>query len=231
MDDSKRPQAARRIGDLVKPRLLGAVGWPLLVVCAGVARVWTALGSTGRRSARRLAAAVPARRAARDAETRLRAIVATYAASTPLEPRLLVIEDRYTPGVAESGLFTLHRADCRVSCRMLVTAYFTSPLPPAETLSQIAEAGERALSGIPFTRALAAPARSNGPGELSHAGHTLTWDRPAAPLPEPAESPYDHRLRLLCEPSPEERVEDVRRRYGTVFALTLSPVIYYRMPR
>ncbi len=217
---------------LVQPRLLGAVERPLLVVFAGVARVWTAFGSTGRRRACRLASAAPARRAARDAEARLRAIVATYAVSTPLEPRLLVIEDRYAPGVAGSGLFTLHRAGCRVSCRMLVTAYFSSPLPPAETLSRILDAGERALSGIPFTRELVGSDRPPDSGELSRAGHTLTWDRPAAPLPEPAESPYDHRLRLRCEPSPEGGgVQGVRSRYGTVFALTLPPVTYYRVPR
>lgn len=189
---------------LVQPRLLGAVERPLLVVCAGVARVWTAFGSTGRRGARRLAAAAPARRAARDAEARLRAIVATYAVSTPLEPRLLVIEDRYAPGVAGSGLFTLHRADCRVSCRILVTAYFSSPLPPAETLSRILDAGERACPASPSrANSEALPVRTT---PVNSPGPDTPW--PGTGPPPLFPNPLSPRTTIACvfcvSPRPRE---------------------------
>ncbi|CAM5605168.1 hypothetical protein SAURM35S_03666 [Streptomyces aurantiogriseus] len=101
----------------VKILVLRAVTWPLLVTLNVVARVWTLLGSTSRRRARRLAASDTARQARQDAEARLRAIADAYAGSTPLVLRLLVVEDHYTRGTASLDLFTsLRRARLQGAC-------------------------------------------------------------------------------------------------------------------
>ncbi|WP_327238180.1 hypothetical protein OG349_33565 [Streptomyces sp. NBC_01317] len=146
--------------------------------------------------------------------------------STPLVLRLLVVEDRCAPGVAGWDLFRPVRAADRVSCALRVTAYFSSPLPVAETLAGILGAGERALSGIPFTRGTV---RQDRPGELSRAGHTLTWDQPGFPVPWPGQSADAYRF--VCEPPRATGTDDIRCQYGTVFALTLPPAAYFRMPR
>ncbi|GGR10027.1 hypothetical protein [Streptomyces aurantiogriseus] len=165
----------------VKILVLRAVTWPLLVTLNVVARVWTLLGSTSRRRARRLAASDTARQARQDAEARLRAIADAYAGSTPLVLRLLVVEDHYTRGTASLDLFTSLRPAYRVSCWMRLTAYYSSPLPPAETITRILDAGEQALSGIPFTHDIA----HEDSGELAHAGHTLTGISRARRFPSP----------------------------------------------
>ncbi|MGW1296934.1 hypothetical protein [Streptomyces sp. NPDC002533] len=221
----KRPSI---VGAGVNALLVRWVWWPLLVAFVVAARVWTFLRSTSRRRARRLAGSDAARQAGRAAEARLRAVVGTYVGSTPLELRLLVVEDRYARGWADSGLFTLSRSAYRVSCEMRVTAYFSSPLPSAETVAHILDAGERALSGIPFTHDLAP---RDSPGGLAYAGHILAWDRPTIPLPEHAEAAHDCRFRLLWEPPTACSVASIRRRHGAVFALTLPPVAYFRVPR
>ncbi|MFJ3934982.1 hypothetical protein [Streptomyces parvus] len=212
----------------VNALLVRWVWWPLLVAFAAVARVWTVLNSTSHRGARRLAGSDAARQAGRAAEARLRAIVGTYVENTPLELRLLVIEDHYSRGWADLGLLTLSRSAYRASCEMRVTAYFSSPLPLAETLAHILDAGERGLSGIPFTYDLAP---GDSPGELAHAGHVLTWNQSTVPLPEHAEGAHDCRFRLLLDPPIASNVASIRRRHGAVFALALPPTTYFRVLR
>ncbi|MFD4759513.1 hypothetical protein ACFWOJ_11615 [Streptomyces sp. NPDC058439] len=199
--------------------------WPILGTFNVVARVWTLLGSTSRRRARRLTDSDTARQARQAAEARLRAIAHAYAESTPLVLRLLVIEDHYTRGMVGWDLFTPITPAYQVSCWMRLTAYYSSPLPPAETITRILDTGKQTLSGIPFTHNTA---REDGRGELTHAGHTLTWDQPGSSAPEP-EQPANA-YRFVCEP-PAASVGGIRRRYGTVFALSLPPGDYYRIPR
>ncbi|MFE3329936.1 hypothetical protein [Streptomyces sp. NPDC059176] len=209
----------------MKILVLRAATWPFLATFNIVARIWTLFGSTSRRRALRLADSDTARQARRATEARLRAIAHAYTESTPLMLRLLVVEDHYTRGIAGWDLFTPVRPAYRVSCGMRLMAYYSSPLPPAETITQILDAGEQPLSGIPFTHDTA---REDRRGELTHAGHNLTWDQPGSPIPKP-EQPANAN-RFICEP-PEASVGGIRRRYGTVFALTLPPNHYYRIPR
>ncbi|MCX4790996.1 hypothetical protein OG369_34035 [Streptomyces sp. NBC_01221] len=208
----------------VKILVLRAMTWPILVTFNVVARVWTLLGSTSRRGARRLADSGTARQARQAAEVRLRAIAHAYAESTPLVLRLLVIEDYCTRGMVGWDLFTPVRPAHRVSCWMRLTAYYSSPLPPTETISRILDAGKQPLSGIPITHETA---REDGRGELTHAGHTFTWGQPGSPVSEP-ERPANA-YRFVCEP-PTASVGSIRRRYGTVFVLTLPSDSYYRIP-
>lgn len=209
----------------VKILVLRTVTWPLLAAFNVVARVWTLLGSTSRRTAHQLADSDTARQARQDTEARLRAIAHAYAESTPLVLRLLVVEDHYTRGMASWDLFTPVRSAYRVSCWMRLTAYYSSPLPPAETVTRILDAGEQVLSGIPFTHDIASEGRQ---GELTRAGHALTWDLPGSLVPEP-EQPANA-YRFLCEP-PAASVSDIRRRYNTVFILNLPVEDYCRIPR
>ena len=205
--------------------VLRAVTWPFLAALAVIARVWTLFGSTSRRGAHRLADSVTARQARQAAEARLRATAHVYAESTPLVLRLLVVDDRCTRGMASWDLFRPVRPSYRVSCSMRLTAYYSSPLSLAETLTRICDAGEQALSAIPFTHDTAREGRQ---GELSGAGHSLTWDQPGSPVPEPEQPSNAHQM--ICEP-PEASVGDIRSRDGTVFMLNLPPEDYYRIPR
>jgi hypothetical protein len=205
--------------------MLRAVTRPLLATFAIVARVWTLLGSTSRRRAQRLADSVTARQARQTAEARLRTIARVYAESTPLVLRLLVVDDRCTRGLSGWDLFTPVRSSYRVSCSMRLTAYYSSPLSSAETITRICDAGEPALSAIPFTHDTACEGRQ---GELACAGHSLTWDQPGSPVPEP--EPPSNAQQVICEP-PAASVSDIRRRHGTVFMLSLPPEDYYRIPR
>lgn len=210
----------------MKLLVLRAAWWPFLAVFSVVARVWTFLGSTGHRRAWRLASSDAARQAGQAAETRLRGIVETYTESTPLVLRLLVVRDHFTRGMADWDFFRPTRAAFRVSCEMHVTAYFSSPLPPAQTLARILDAGEAGLSGVPFTRDTACQYR---PGELTHAGHTLTWDQSTL-LVADSSKPLNT-FRCLYEPSSVGGLSGIRDRYGTVFSLALPPAVYFRMPR
>lgn len=202
--------------------LVRALTWPLLATFNVVARVWTLLGSTSRRRARRLAESDPVRQARQAAEARLRAIAHAYAGGTPLVLHLLVVEDHCTRGMASWDLFTPIKPAYQVSCWMRLRAYYSSPLPPGETVSGILDAGEQPLSGIPFTHD---HAREAAGARLAHAGHVLTWDEPGAPILEPAQSPNTYKL--VRQP-PTVSVADIRRRFGMVFALTLPPDDYYR---
>lgn len=205
--------------------VLRAVTRPLLATFAVVARVWTLLGSTSRRRAHRLADSVTARQARQTAEARLRAIAHAYAESTPLVLHLLVVDDHCTRGTASWDLFTPVRPSYRVSCSMRLTAYYSSPLSSAETITRILDAGDQAVSAIPFTHDTAGEGRQ---GELSCAGHSLTWDQPGSPVPEPEQQANAHQF--ICEPT-EASVGDIRRRDGMVFMLSLPPEDYYRIPR
>ncbi|MGH4036035.1 hypothetical protein ACQB60_44875 [Actinomycetota bacterium Odt1-20B] len=179
----------------LKNLMLRVVTWPLLAAFSVVARVWTLLGSTSPRRARRLADSDTAWQARQAAEARLRDIARTYAYSTPLALHLLVVEDQYTRGTVEWDLFTPVSPAFRVCCWMRLTGYFSSPLPAAQTITQILAEGERALSGIPFTHNTT---REHTTGELAHAGHVLAWDQPGALIPEP-EQPT-HTYRFVREP-------------------------------
>ncbi|GAA2923048.1 hypothetical protein GCM10010446_03980 [Streptomyces enissocaesilis] len=139
--------------------------------------------------------------------------------------RLVVLEDCYTRGMVGWDLFNPVRPAYRVSCRMRLKAYYSSPLPSAEAITRILAAGEHALSGIPFTHDNAHEDRGGG---MTHAGHTLTWDQPGSQVPEP--EPPANAYRFVCEPSAAS-VGGIRRRHGTVFALTLPPAGYYQIPR
>ncbi|GGW87288.1 hypothetical protein CP966_33830 [Streptomyces galilaeus] len=209
----------------MKILVLRAVAWPLLATFDVVARLWTLLGSTSRRKAHRLADSATARQACHAAEARLCAIAHAYAETTPLVLRFLVVDDHCTRGLAGWDLFTPVRRAFRVSCWMRLTAYYSSPLPPTETITRILDAGEHALSGIPFTHSTTGEKRR---GELDSVGHALTWDQPASPVPEP-EQPA-HAYRFTYEPS-AANVGGIRRQHGTVFMLTLPPEDYYRIPR
>lgn len=209
----------------MKTLVLRVVTWPLLAMFNVAARVWTLLGSTSRYRAHRLAESDTAQQFRQAAEARLRAIAHTYAASTPLVLRLLVVEDHYTRGMADWDLFRPVKPAYRVACQMRLTAYYSSPLSPAETITEILAAGEHALSSIPFTR-------DNTPEDqrdaLTHAGHTFSWDHPGSPVPAPLQPA--HACRFVCEP-PAASLGGIRRSYGTVFALDLPPADYYRVPR
>ncbi|MFD5097563.1 hypothetical protein [Streptomyces albidochromogenes] len=209
----------------MKILVLRAVTWPLLVMFSLVARVWTLVGSTSRYTARRLADSDTAQQARESAEARLRAIAHAYAESTPLVLRLLVVEDHCNRGMADWDLFKPVKPAYRLSCWMRLTAYYSSPLSPDETITEILAAGEQALSSIPFTHD---NTHEDNRGELTHAGHTLTWDHPGSPVPAPAQPANAYRF--VCEP-PAASLGGVRRRYGTVFALDLPPADYYRVPR
>lgn len=209
----------------VKVLALRAVTWPLLATFGVVARVWTLLGSTSRYRAHRLADSDSAQQARQAAETRLRATAQAYAESTPLVLRLVVVEDHYTRGRVGWDLFTPVRPAYRVSCWMRLTAYYSSPLPPAETITRVLTAGEQALSSVPFTYDNAHEARRGG---MAHAGHTLTWDHSGSQVPDP--EPSANAYRFVREPTAAS-VSGTRRRYGTVFTLTLPPVDYFRAPR
>ncbi|MGW3495693.1 hypothetical protein [Streptomyces sp. NPDC001020] len=200
----------------MKILVLRAMTWPILGTFNVAARVWTLLGSTSSRGARRLADSDTARQARQAAEARLRAIAHTYAESTPLVLRLLVIEDYYARGMVGWNLFTPVRPARRVSCWMRLTAYYSSPLPSAETISRILDAGTQPLFRYPlFTRNTA---REDGRCDLTHVSHTLTGGQPDSPVSEP-ERPANAN-RFVCEP-PAASVGGIRRRYGTVFVLTL----------
>ncbi|GAA2497071.1 hypothetical protein GCM10010393_31390 [Streptomyces gobitricini] len=205
--------------------MLRAATWPALVTFDIVARMWTLLGSTSRYRAHRLADSDAAQQARQAAEARLRAIAQTYASSTPLVLRLVVVEDGCTPGTVGWDLFTPVKPAYRVSCEMRLQAYYSSPLPSAETITRILAAGEQALSGIPFTHG---DAHEDAPGEMTQAEHTLTWDQPGSRVPEPERPAGAHRFDR--EP-PMMSVNGIRRRHGTVFALSLPPEHYYRVPR
>lgn len=209
----------------MKNIVLRAAAWPLLATFAVVARVWTLLGSTSLRRAHRLADSVTARQARQTAEARLRTIAHAYVESTPLVLRLLVVDDHCTRGMAGWDLITPVRPSYRVSCSMRLTAYYSSPLASAETITRILDAGGQALSAIPFTHDTA---RGGRQGELTCAGHSLTWDQPGSPVPEPEQPSNAHQI--ICEP-PAASVGDIRRRHGTVFMLSLLPEDYYRIPR
>ncbi|MET9518246.1 hypothetical protein [Streptomyces sp. NPDC002994] len=209
----------------MKILVLRAATWPLLAMFNVVARVWTLVGSTSRYRAHRLADSDTAQQARQAAETRLRAIAHAYAESTPLVLRLLVVEDHYTRGMADWDLFNPVRPAYRVACWMRLTAYYSSPLSPSETITGILAAGEHALSSIPFTHDNTHEDKGDA---LTHAGHTLAWDHPGSQVPEPAQPANAYRF--VCEP-PAASVGGIRRRHGTVFALTLPPVDYYRVPR
>lgn len=206
----------------VKESALRAVGRPLLALFNAAAKLWTLLASTSHRRARRLATSATAQQARQAAEARLQTIAYAYAQSTPLVLRLIVLEDHWMPGTAGWDLFNPVRASHKVSCRMRLTAYYSSPLPPAETITRIFAAGERPLSSIPFIRGIAHESH----GELTHVGHTLTWDQPGSPVPEPTSVTH----RLMCDPSAAS-VGDIRRRHDTVFALDLPTDNYYQVPR
>ncbi|MGP4090648.1 hypothetical protein [Streptomyces sp. KR55] len=107
---------------------------------------------------------------------------------------------------------------------MRVTAYYSSPLPPAETIGRILDAGEQPLSPIPFTRANTPLPSAD---EIAHAGHILTWDRPGQPLTEPERLTGVYRY--VREPA-SSSVGEIRRQRGIVFALALPSDYYYRMP-
>ncbi|MDN3297595.1 hypothetical protein QWM81_26870 [Streptomyces ficellus] len=209
----------------VKVLMLRAVTRPLLLTFNVVARLWTLLGSTSRHRAHRLADSDTAQQARQAAEARLRAIAQAYAQSTPLVLRLVVVEDSYTRGMAGWDMFNPVKPAYQVSCSMRLTAYYSSPLPAPETITRILAAGEQALSGIPFTHDNAHEDRQ---GAMTHVGHTLTWDQPGSHVPEP-EQPANA-FRFVCQP-PGARVDGIRRRHGTVFALTLPPENYYQVPR
>ncbi|WP_031476032.1 hypothetical protein [Streptomyces bicolor] len=81
-----------------------------------------------------------ARQAGQAAEARLRATAHSYTEGTPLELRLLIVEDHFTRGVGWD-LFTPTSPACQVSCRTRLTAYYSSPLPLAETIARILDAG------------------------------------------------------------------------------------------
>ncbi|MGW0565592.1 hypothetical protein ACWDZ4_34650 [Streptomyces sp. NPDC003016] len=190
-----------------------------------VARVWTLLGSTSRYRAHRLAESDTAQQARQTAEARLRAIAHAYAESTPLVLRLVAVEDHYTRGMAGWDLFNPVKPAYRVACWMRLTAYYSSPMSPAETITEILAAGEHALSSIPFTHDNTHEDRR---GEMAHAGHTLTWDHPGSHVPAPLQPANAYRF--VCEP-PAASLGGIRRRYGTVFALALPPADYYRVSR
>ncbi|MFF6998862.1 hypothetical protein ACFY93_28440 [Streptomyces sp. NPDC008313] len=116
------------------------------------------------------------------------------------------------------------RPDYRVSCWIRLTAYYSSPLQPDETIAMILAAGEQPLSSIPFTRG----SIDEDEREMSHAGHTLTWDQPGSPIPEPGQ-PFSE-IKPVSESSPAS-VGDIRRSFGTVYALTLPQEDYYQVSR
>lgn len=209
----------------MKLLILRAAWRPFLAGFNVAARFWILVGSTSHRHARRLASSDSGREAAQDAESRLRGIVEAYAASTPLVLRLLVIRDHYTPGRAGWDLFRPVRAAYRVTCDIHVTAYFSSPLTPVETITRILGAGGAGLSGIPLAPETACQDR---PGELSHAGHTLTWDLPTVLVADSGQ-PMNV-LRCSYEPSSSGGLDSIRDAYGTVFSLALPPASYFHVP-
>lgn len=197
---------------------------PLRITAVAAAAVWSAWVSTSRRKARQLAGSQEADKARQKAEARLRSIARTYDETTPLTLRLLVIEDHYLPGTPSWEWLSPSKPAFKVSCWMRVTAYHSSPLPPAETIGRILDVGEQPLSPIPLTRANTPPPSAN---EIVHAGHILTWDHPSQPVTEPERLTGVYRyVREPASPS----VGEIRRQHGTVFALTLPPDYYYRMP-
>ncbi|MGA5082834.1 hypothetical protein [Streptomyces pseudogriseolus] len=88
----------------------------------------------------------------------------------------------------------------------------------------ILAAGEQPLSSIPFTRG----SISEDGHEMANAEHTLTWDQQGSPIPEPEQLASE--IEFVGE-SPSARLGDIRRRFGTVYALTLSQDHYYQVPR
>ncbi len=139
--------------------------------------------------------------------------------------RLVVVEDHCTRGMAGWDLLKPVKAAYRLSCWMHLTAYYSSPLPSDETITRILDAGQQALSAIPFTHH---NAHEDIQGQLTHAGHTLTRDQSGSQVPE-LEQPANA-YRFVCEP-PTASVVAIRRRYGTVFALTLPQENYYQIAK
>ncbi|WP_437003646.1 hypothetical protein [Streptomyces sp. enrichment culture] len=88
----------------------------------------------------------------------------------------------------------------------------------------ILAAGEQPLSSIPFTRG----SISEDGHKMANAEHTLTWDQQGSPIPEPEQLASE--IEFVGE-SPSARLGDIRRRFGTVYALTLPQDHYYQVPR
>ncbi|WP_176156455.1 hypothetical protein [Streptomyces sp. NA03103] len=88
----------------------------------------------------------------------------------------------------------------------------------------ILAAGEQPLSSIPFTRG----SIGEDGREMANAEHTFTWDQPGSPIPEPEQIASE--IKLVGE-SPSACLDDIRRRFGTVYALTLPQDHYYQVPR
>ncbi|TKT03593.1 hypothetical protein [Streptomyces lasalocidi] len=210
---------------------LRALSTPALLAYLLIEKVLSRLVSTSQKRAHRLASAEAARQARKTSEARLRTMAATYAEWTPLELRLLIIDDYCTPGTLDWELFGPRWPAYKVRCFMRLTGYYTSPLPVPDTIEAILTAGDQPLSPIPFSHARnrkETDLTPGPPGNMSHAGHVLDWDRPGFTLKAPEDYPAAYRR--ICDP-PVTTVTAIRVQHGVIYRLTLPVFDYYRIPR
>jgi hypothetical protein len=215
----------------MRTALLHSLGTALLLAYALFERALSLIVSTSRRKAHRLASGEAARQARHASEARLRTIAGRYEEETSLTLRLLVIDDHCVPGILDWDLFTPRRPTHKVRCWMRLTAYYTSPLAPSDTIDAILTAGDQPLSPIPFTHehdGTGTDLIPGPPGNRVRAGHVLDWDHPSHTLPEPEEHPGLYRR--VHEP-PHATVADLRHQHGIIYRLTLPADDYYRLPR
>ncbi|MES9525254.1 hypothetical protein [Streptomyces capoamus] len=210
---------------------LRGAGKALLLVHLVREKVLSLVVSTSRGKAHRLCSGAAARQARHASEAGLREIAGAYQEMTPLTLRLLVIDDHCVPGTLDRDLFAPRRPAYKVRCRIRLTAYYTSSLPPSDTIDAILTAGDRPLSPIPFTHGHDGTGTElvpGPPGDRVRAGHVLDWDHPGRTLPEPEEA---HRVYRRVHEPPHATVAGVRHQHGVVYRLTLPADDYYRVPR